>query len=390
MIRVLEAFGEPISFGGQESFVMNVLENMDRTDISVDFLSPYYCDNERIGETVRAYGGQVYALGCEFRPGRFRNAASGPIRRFLGTHKYDVIHIHSGSNSMLGMYARLAKYAGIGRIIVHSHCTGIPGWKHFAAKLATSYSLRKFPDVYCACSREAGEWRFPADICRNKLHVINNGIDIERFRYNEEVRESMRAKLGISDDEILIGNVGRLTYQKNQSFLIDVLGDLADPGQSPYRLILIGEGEDHEALVQKINDLGLSCNAPGVGDEGRTGTGKRTNMVIFAGTVGNVQDYLQAIDVLVLPSRYEGLAIAAVEAQAAGLETVVSEAIPQAAAITDGVTRLHLSDKKGWIAAIGQSHARHPEQADQVARAGYDIRDTAAVVRKIYTEQRTR
>lgn len=366
-MRILEAFGEPVSYGGQESFVINALDNMDRNGLNVDFLSPYYCDNENIRSKVRQYGGEVYTLGCAFRPGRSRNNAVSPVRSFLNEHYYDVIHIHSGSNSMLALFARLASEAGIPRIIVHSHCTGKHGLKHFVSKAVTSYSLRKYPTVYCACSREAGEWRFPPDVCRSYLRIINNGIDVEQFRYDERIREKMRSSLCLDGDTVLAGCVGRLTYQKNQLFLLDVMKLVKNRKTTEfYKLILVGEGEDRHALEERARILGI------------------TEDVIFTGAVDNVRDYMQAVDIAVMPSRYEGLAIAAIEAQAAGLEVIASDTIPEAAACTEGMTFLPADDEEQWADAIMKQHARHPEQADVVRDSGFSIEETARIVRKLY------
>ena len=369
-MRVLEAFGEPISFGGQESFVINVLKSMDRTDISADLLSPYYCDNRGLKEDVRQWGGEVYTLGCDFRPGKLRNNTVAPIKRFLNEHSYDVIHIHSGSNSMLAIFSGLAADAGIPKIIVHSHCTGKHGARHFFSKAMTSHTLKKYPSAFCSCSREAGEWRFPGKICREKLNIINNGIDTDKFRYNEEVRKKIRSELGIDDNTILIGCVGRLTYQKNQSFLIDVLHKVITgcTGENDYKLILIGDGEDRGLLERKAENSGLN------------------DYIIFTGAVDNVQDYLQAIDVAAMPSRYEGLAIAVIEEQAAGLEIIASDAIPESAAVTENVRFLPSDDKEKWADEIMRDHFRHPEQTSQVIDHGYSIYDTAAAVRRLYLE----
>jgi len=368
-MRILEAFGEPISYGGQESFVMNVLENMDRSGITADLLSPYYCDNKGIEEKIRSWGGEVYALECSFRPGKNRNSTVSPIRSFLREHHYDVIHIHSGSNSMLAILSKLAYEAGIPRIIVHSHCTGKAGLKHSVSKAVTGRALSKYPSVYCSCSKEAGEWRFPRRICRRELNIINNGIDVERFRYNEKVRNKMRSEIGTAENTLLIGCVGRLTYQKNQSFLLEVLRTVSDlDPEEDCRLIFVGDGEDRSMLEKKAAELGIQ------------------EKVIFTGVVDNVQDYLQALDVAVMPSRYEGLAIAVIEEQAAGLEILASEAIPESAAVTGGVAFLPSGDKHKWAQAILKKHVRHPEQADQVAANGYSIKETASVVRRLYAE----
>ena len=367
MIKILEAFGEPISYGGQESFVMNVLDHMDGTDMSIDLLTPYYCDNRNASEKVRTFGGKVYAFDMAFRPGKIRHAVEGPIKRFLRSRHYDVIHIHSGSSSMLEIYARLAFRAGIPGIIVHSHSTGVNDWKHRASRLATSYGLSRYPSQHCACSYEAGEWRFPENVCKNSLCLITDGIDADGFRFDPGMRERVRAKLGVTDDEVLIGNAGRLAYQKNQIFLIDLLARIRSmPGGSRYRLILAGAGEDEAKLKQRAEAV-----CPG-------------DTVIFAGVCENIGDYYQAMDVFAMPSLYEGFGMAAAEAQAAGLEVIASDRIPGAVGITDHVRFIPLEDKNAWTGALTALHKRHAESADIIAASDYDIRKTAEAVRNMY------
>ena len=369
-MRILEAFGEPFSFGGQEAFVMNVLEHMDRSGMEFDLLTPYYNENMKATRRVRSWGGEVYALGCDFRPGWLRANAEAPIRRFLmehssGANKYDAIHIHSGSKSMLAMYARLADRAGIKIIIVHSHCTGVPGWKHTISKAMTAAELSIFPTDYCACSKEAGEWRFPERKCGN-LAVLRNGIDVSRFRYDESARNKVRCELGIGDSTILIGNAGRLAFQKNQGFLIDLLAELRSTSGKDYRLLLAGDGDDRAALEEQAEKNGVRGE------------------VIFAGAVDNIHELYQAFDVFAMPSRYEGLAIAVIEAQAAGLEVIASDAIPELASVTGNIRFISLEERESWLEALAEPHTRHPEAAEQVALNGFGIEEAAAAVRSMY------
>ena len=367
-MKILEAFGEPLSYGGQEAFLMNALPLIDSRDMEIDLLSPYYCDNDSIIHKVNKAGGTVYTLNCGFTPGGVRIAEIGPIRSFLSSHRYDIIHIHSSSSSMLAIYSWLAHQAGIPRIIVHSHCTGRHDWKHYISKTVTASIFRRYPDEFCACSQEAGEWRFPSDICRKKLKVINNGIDISRFRYDEIIRHKVRAELGVDDNTVLIGSVGRLTYQKNQAFLIDVLEKIKSCNEfaSEYKLLFVGEGEDRHVLESKVKDADLEQD------------------VIFTGAVDDVTPYLLAMDVAAMPSIYEGLAIVVIEAQAAGLEIIVSDSIPKSAAVTDNVTFLPITDPDNWVRELTRDHARHPEQADMVAEHGYSTETTAEVLTRLY------
>lgn len=368
-IKVLEAFGEPISYGGQEAFIMNVLDHLDRSGLEIDFLTPYYCDNDRHAAAVREYGGEVYALGCSFNPGGIRNNTIRPIRDFLRSHSYDVIHIHSGSNSMLAVFSALAAAAGIPRIIVHSHSTGIQGWKHNLSKLLTEPVLRRCPTDYCSCSEEAGIWRFPADICKERLQIIYNGIEVRDFEYDEKRRAEIRASLGLGPDDVVIGNIGRLVYQKNQQFLIEILERLVhdrQKGTGEYRLLLVGGGEDHGRLEALAEELGVS------------------DKVMITGPRNNVSDYYQAIDILAVPSQYEGFGMVVIEGQAAGLDVLVSDRVPRIADVTGAVTFIPIEDRDAWIAAVRSEHLRHPENSIKVADSGFNAEYAAATVRKMY------
>ena len=368
-MKILEAFGEPLSYGGQEAFLMGALPHIDCRDMQIDLLSPYYCDNNSIVRRVNERGGAVYTLNCGFAPGKLRRTEAGHIRNFFKNHKYDVIHIHSSSGSMLALYAWLAHQAEIPRIIVHSHCTGIHGWKHTISKLLTAPVLRRCPTDYCSCSEEAGRWRFPADICKERLQIIYNGIEVRDFEYDEKRRAEIRASLGLGPDDVVIGNIGRLVYQKNQQFLIEILERLVhdrQKGTGEYRLLLVGGGEDHGRLEALAEELGVS------------------DKVMITGPRNNVSDYYQAIDILAVPSQYEGFGMVVIEGQAAGLDVLASDRVPRIADVTGTVTFIPIEDRDAWIAAVRSEHLRHPEKADIVADCGYSTEKTAEVLTRLY------
>lgn len=369
-MKILEAFGEPISYGGQEAFVMNMLDHMDRSGMSFDMLTPYYCDNASAERRIREYGGRVFALGCRFRPGGLRLNTARPISEFLRGSGYDVIHIHSGSSSMLAIYSRLAAKAGIKRIIAHSHCTGLSGPKHNAIKKLTEGTLRRCPTDYCACSPEAGEWRFPPDVCGSRLVIINNGIDADAFAFDAAAREGIRERLGTGDEVTLIICVGRLCLQKNQSFLLELMRDIADAAGvgARYKLLLVGGGDDEALLRRRAEELGISRD------------------VIFTGAVSDPAAYYMAADVMAAPSLYEGLGIAVIEGQAAGLEVTASDRFPGIAAVTDGIKFLPLDDKEAWIGRLTAGHARRPERCAQVAESDFNAELCAEKLRGLYTD----
>lgn len=383
-MRILEAFGEPVSYGGQENFVINALDHMDRRGMEIDFLTPYYCDNESIAERVRGFGGQVYTLGCGFRPGQSRIGTIRPIKKFLRGRQYDIIHIHSGSSSMLAIYAAAARAAGIDRVIVHSHCTGKNDLRHAVSRLATVPILQKCASDFCACSEEAGRWRFSHAVCESRLNVIKNGIDPVAYAFDGNKRELIRSAYGVPDDAVLIGIFGRLSYQKNQLYMLRLLRRILDSREASdcgahdfriedhtrYMLLFAGGGEDLAMLQTHARMMGLE------------------DRVIFAGAKTNLRDYYSAADVLAVPSIYEGFGLVVLEAQAAGLEVIASDAVPRIADATGLVRFIPLDDREGWINALTSVHLRNNGTAADIKDRGYSIDKTAETVRFLYRQYR--
>lgn len=367
-MKVLEAFGEPIASGGQESFVFNVLRNMDRTDLQIDFFTPYSCTSPYYEALIREYGGKLFCGNLSFRPGASRRNMMPPLRKLLEKEKYDAVHVHSGSISVLAYSSYTAHRCGVSNIIVHSHSTVIrENLKYRLTRAYGAFFFRRYPTQFCACSKEAGTCKFPDDITESRLQIIRNGIDLNRFAYDPAVRAAYRKKLGVSGDTLLIGHVGRFAEQKNHRFDLEILEELKKRTETEIRLLWIGEGELEEELRQRVTEKGMQKE------------------VLFGGVVMNVQDYLQAMDVFLLPSLFEGLGIVGVEAQATGLPVLVSDRVPQELALTDSVSFLSLDDPGLWADAIlNTGKKRATENPEKLRAAGYDICRTAAMVRKLY------
>lgn len=364
MIRVLEVFGEPIVNGGQESFVMSVITHMDLSDMHVDLLTPYYCKNDYYRKKVEELGGNVYELGKEIEQNRLNIKV--PILDFLKRHEYDVVHIHSGSITALSIIAQSAKKSGVKKVIVHSH-SGMAeeNIKKKIIRLIGGLNMLRSVDVYCACSLEAAKAKYLKGII-NRTYMVKNGIDIERFKYNKEARSEIRNEYSIEDDDILIGHVGRFTYEKNHHFLINVFFNLLD-NNTRYKLLLLGEGELHEEIVKEVKDKGIS------------------DKVIFVNSTNDVPKYMSAFDMFVLPSLYEGLPLVGVEAQASGLPVLVSDRVSKELAITDLVQYIECNNQEKWIKAIKDNEKKDRKSFAQDIRAtGYDINETAKMLRSIY------
>lgn len=371
MTRVLEVFGEPISMGGQESYVMNALMHMDLTDIHVDMFTPYYCDNARYEAFINMQGGIVVQCGIPFKVGGTRKEIIPAFKAYLKKTKYDVVHIHSGSISVLAYYAREASKAGVKRVIVHSHSSGVKeNIKHLLIKIYASGLFEKYATDYFACSLQAAEWKYPKKLL-NQTKILKNGVDVERFKFNPEIRSGLRKEYQITDDTLVLGHVGRFTHEKNQSFLIDVLSECYKKYEDlRIILMLIGDGDLLEDVKAKVRTHGL--------DE----------KVIFLGAKDNVHDYMQMFDVFLFPSLYEGLGIVGIEAQASGLPVIASKGIPETMKITERVSFIDLNCIELWCDDIFKNHSYNFDRsgsATDVIKNGFDVNETAKELRKIYT-----
>lgn len=365
-MNILEVFGEPISNGGQESFVVNVLSHLDNANMKIDLLTPYYCDNSYYESIVNEKGGNIYKLGLDFNPGRLRNSIYKPLVSFLECHRYDVVHIHSGSISVLEIVSRAAKKNGVKRVITHSHC-GIEKKtiKNTILRYVAMFIMRKNVDVFCACSYEAALAKYPKKYA-DKALIVKNGVDTELYRFNQDIRDTMRNKLNIRGNTVVIGHVGRFNYQKNHELLVDIFKAYHEQYRDSI-LLMIGSGELQEKIKEKVKSL------------------KIDDAVIFTGNVNNVNEYMQIMDVFVLPSRFEGLPIVGVEAQAAGLPMVVSSNVSKELEITKNIVFVDVDDVIYWKEQIYKVLQRGREDTKiEIENSGFDIIKTSQQLEKLY------
>lgn len=366
MRRVLEVFGEPIISGGQEAFVNNVVENINWKGLRIDLFTPYYCDNSLYRKNVEKRGGKVFASCLEFKPGSSRFNIRKPIERILKKEKYDVVHVHSGSVSVLAIVADVAKKNAIETIIIHSHSPAEHETvKHILVKTLFYKTLSTCPTYYLACSLNAAICKFPKNIALYKTKFINNGINLEKYKFNIKQRKMMRNNLNLEASDYLIGHVGRFSKEKNHKFLIEIIDRLVALGVKA-KLLLVGDGElkvEIEAQVKKK---------------------KLDKYVIFTGNVTNVNEYMQAMDCFALPSLYEGLPFVGIEAQAAGMPVIVSTGVSQELKLTDSIVYEEL-DVNTWVNRICTCHGmKRVDNIEQLKKMGFDIVQTANILRKLY------
>lgn len=370
-IHILEMFGEPIAYGGQEMFVNNLLRRFPKGKFRIDCFTPFFAHNEDMSKLLSIFDGEIYHLDYKFEIGTGRVYLYKPVKEFLLGKKYDIVHIHTGSTAIMCVFSLAARQAGIERIICHSHCTGDKkGIKYSINKLIAGCIFKYAVTDYLACSLAAGKWKYLNKVVKNKLITVNNGIDIEKFRFDKKIRADYRAKLCIKESEILLGNVGRLSYQKNQTYIIKVLYELRKT-DTRYKLIFVGDGEDKELLKRYIEKYKLQDN------------------VIFTGNRKDVNCLMCAMDVFVLPSRFEGLPIVGIEAQTNGLPVIASSKITRELSIID-VKYVDIANESivRWAEEIKSTESFGRENAYKaVLKEGYSLENTAQTVMKLYLKE---
>lgn len=287
---------------------------------------------------------------------------------------YDVLHLHTSYWTGF-LIEEIAKEAGVPKIIVHSHSTSVdvnePEKRENLLKRHEEVKQAFSPDLatdFCACSWKAADWLFGEQIPRNKIRIMKNAIEVERFRFNPEVRERIRTELGLGNS-LVLGTVGRLAYQKNHTFLIEVFQEFHKKHRNA-KLIIVGDGDLRRNLENQICKNGLE------------------DMVLLLGWKPAVENYLQAMDCFLLPSRFEGLGIAAVEAAASGLPCIVSDQVPEDLKFIEGIQYVPLQ-VPAWVSALEKAFAKPVDRqsgTELVRVAGYDVRQQAKVLESLYEE----
>lgn len=356
-------------FGGIESYVFSHYQYMNRQKIHFDFLT-----QNRVLEGAEQYRQFQYHVHLLHQTAnQDRDLFVRQMRELLSSG-YDVLHLNNCFWTGF-LLEELAKEAGIRKVIVHSHASFIdePDDEKRAQLLRRHEEVKRAftPDLatdFWACSWKAADWLFGPQISRDQIRIMKNAIEIEKYQFDSRKRERVREELGVGDAMVL-GTTGRLAYSKNQSFLIDVFADFYRSHPNS-RLMILGDGELRGELEEQIRKSGLE------------------NVVLLLGWKNNAEDYLQAMDVFLLPSRFEGLGIAVIEAAAAGLPCLVSDQVPEDAAVTEHVRHLPL-EIPAWTAALEEASQLRLDRRDgagAVRAAGYDIRRQAKVLEALYEQ----
>lgn len=331
--------------GGLETMIMNYYRQIDRNKVQFDFLVHRDFEADYDKEII-ALGGNIYHVPVlnPFSPQYYRS-----LHDFFSKHKYDVVHSHLDCLSAYPL--SVAKKHGVKIRIAHAHNKNQDKNLKYPIKMISKKWMPHFATHLFACSDEAGEWMFPG----RDFMVMKNAINAKDFSYFPEKEQNIRKKLG-TENKFVIGHVGRFNPQKNHEFLITVFKEVVDR-EPDAMLLLIGSGDGQGEIKKQVQSLDIERN------------------VMFLGSRDDIPDLLQGMDVFVFPSLYEGLGIAAIEAQAAGLRCILSEQVPKECKLCENVEFISLKDSAAsWADRICKH--RYDVKSDNVniiCKKGYDI-----------------
>lgn len=369
-IRIIQSVGT-LGVGGNEIFVMNFFRHIDKKKFQVDFV---IYDDSRMDfyDEVISAGSKVYICKSNAK-NKYLNTLIKILKtkKILKNNKYDIIHCHSCS--FLGLFRGCVAghFTKNIKVISHSHNPGMPTNKFvdtFIRKVF-KYYLSKIIDLGFACSDIAGESKYTEKFIESKkFAIINNAIDVNKFLFDKGIRKQMRDKYDI-DNEFVIGNIGRMEFQKNQEFLLKVFAEVKRINTTA-KLLIIGEGSlKNELMEYAINE-------------------KIDKDVMFIGKVDDCEKYYNMMDVFVLTSRYEGFPFVMVESQVNGLPAIVSSVITKSVDIFKNVEFVSLEkNEKKWAERILNSKKRIDYSNNYKSKCkSYDLKYQTRELEKFYVE----
>lgn len=359
---------------GIESFIMNVYRNIDRTKVQFDFL---VMSNEPsdYDEEIQLLGGRKYAINVNANNTFVRiQKEAKAFYKFLCEHEYKIIHVHY-TTPLRAPYLLSAKKAGVPVRIYHSHSAKVSGKSKVKLLIYNYYRKRisKWATDWFACSEVAAEWMYEKQLIKSgKVYVVYNGIDTKRFSYNSSVRERIRKQMNL-EDSFVVMHTGRFLPQKNHIFIIDVFKEIVKKEPNA-KLFLLGTGDLLNEVQDKVQKFGLE------------------DKVYFLGVKKNVEDYLSAADCYIMPSLYEGLPVAVVEAECSGLPCILSTNITREVALTENVEFLSLNETiDTWANAVIRRVGMYRDNnAEKIVEKGYDVESVSRKLQNFYQSANNR
>lgn len=348
--------------GGVETYIYNVVKYIDKSKFSFDFLvigqdkkAVYEKEiNDLIGDGKKHFFYAPNLKNCFFEANKW-------LKVFYDQHHYDAIYMNTTTAARI-MYCRYAVNKLGVKLISHSHNGNATSFLRGLNTRLFRHYLTKKSWKKVACSEKAYEWMF--DDIPESGFLIPNGIDTTKFRYNPDNRETVRAELGITNEKIVIGHVGRWAPQKNQIYFISLSKSLGDR----YIFLCLGDGPDKEPFIKKAEEEGIE---------------KR---FIILNARNDVYKYYSAMDLFAMPSHYEGLPIVAVEAQSNGLSCVLSDKISRQTNISGMCEFVSNDELDKWVETVRSIKIERFDGEKVLKEKGFSVYNTVSMIEKIFEQ----
>lgn len=356
------------NLGGVEKFIISYIKEIIDDDIKIDFMMTD--EKCALDEEIEKLGAKKYILKQRHskHPFKFKREFEEAVKK----ENYDAIWVNDCSLNSFH-YIKLAKKCKIPTRIIHSHNSqnmdkSFKGRLKYLVHLINKLQVSKYATNYWACSQVAAQFFYIPKLLQ-KVEIINNGIDIEKFKFSEEIRRKYRKELNLQEDYVL-GHVGRFHFQKNHIYLLEIFKKYLERDKNA-KLLLIGDGEDREKVQEYILQNNLEDN------------------VILLGIRDDVQNIMQAMDVFMLPSLFEGLPIVGIEAQGTGLPCIFSDKITKETKVTEQVDFLPIGEEdiSKWVDKLENIKTIKIDRSkaeEDIKQAGYDIKEEANKIKNFF------
>ncbi len=361
-MRILEVCVD-LDGGGIDRYLLNYCSRIP--DIQFDFAIVDHKKRGILEPELEALGCHIYRVP---RQSAGVKANYQALKKILTDHHYDAVHVHLGYRGALALLC--AKNCGIKTRIVHAHIAyETENFKQTCIRKVFTVLTKSLATHLAACGVDAGKWVWGKRAYNSgKVKIHNNAIDTGRFRFQPELRQVKRQELGLSENTLAVGHVGRLSLQKNQTRLLEIFAEVAK--QVPdAKLFVVGRGDSEKQLWQQAEALGLQ------------------QQVVFLGIRSDVDQLLNAFDVFVFPSLFEGLPFTLIETQCNGLPAISADTVTPLVKVSDYVRFLPLSaTDAAWAEqSLQEAQRGHGASAyEAVIAAGYDIDTEAAALADYY------
>ena len=349
--------------GGVESVIMNYYRHLDHTKIQFDFI----CDEDstRIPyDEIKKLGGRVFLVPKYQKLPQYLKALEDLFRK----NHYRIVHSNVNTLSVFPLYA--AKKAGVPIRISHSHSTSnVREWKRNIIKNILRTFSKRYATDYFACSELAGRYLFGSKTFdRGEVKIIHNAIDLDKFKFDPIARKNLRKELGIDDETIVIGHVGRFVQTKNHHFLIYAFKKYHNKNPNA-KLLLIGTGPLEEKIKAKVKKLNLE------------------DSVLFLGQRNDTNKLYSVMDIFCLPSLYEGLPVAGIEAQAAGLPCVYSDKVTIEADAANNAYYASIKNIYSYLQTLEQAIANRVKNHNNIKFSKhFQISSNVNILEKFYQQ----